>query len=489
MRSPVHPTSSEALKPYCLTACLLGMTLAGSGLPAQDSPARVLPPGALSVQVGGTFTAFTHVYGAPGAGGGERTAYSAPFPARLTPDVFRPLQILESRLEQVLGRLFEEEEQEEGQTPAPVGPLMVETSAVHFTADRREVPLTLELGVFPRFSVHVRLPLTQDRLEVSGLDVAGGTVGMNPDPVSNRQLLLGVDTALANLAGGRLLPVAGTEAGFQLQEAVRTLTAGEELRLPVEAAGGLGIGGVQPLPGLDAGAYRPDEAIWGLGDATVSARFALVNTFGMAPAPVLGAGLRATAEAGIRLPTGNAATSSYLGVIPPEEGLGGFFVVAAVDAFATPRWGASGQLRWESLGSVEVGRRTWTAPDEDFLPVPVDGTVLWDPGSRVSLAVLPTFQLVPEIGITGRYSFARQSGETVGGWPGAPSGVRSAHLWGVGFTYSTLGAGGPRAGTMPFEASFRIASTVAGSGGQPATRSVQMGLRFYRRIWGGGASR
>lgn len=460
-----------------------------TGLSGQEDPALVAPPGVIRVESGGTFISFDELFGVPGLGGSERGPFGTAFPAALTSDLFVPLE----RLEQRIGRFIPlpgEANGVEGTEPAALEPLILNTDAIRLSADRREVPFLLEVGVISRLSVLVRVPLVQNWVRVTGLSMQGGNVGINPDPGFNRGLVAGTDTTVMALAMGRLLPVEGTPAAQWLQDTVRVLTDGGELRLPGAAVGPLGLTGLDPVPGFERAAHMPGVADWGIGDVSISARLELVNTIGFTTAPVAGSGFRAVVEGGVRLATGSPVGPEFLGLPPPEDGLGGFFLAAAGDAFLDPRFGVSAHGRFERFGTAEVGRRIWVEDDEGFPPVHLDQIVPWDAGTRTTVAILPRFQLVDEISLFGRFSMVRRTGERfeIGETSGAVT--RSGRRWGFGAVYSAARPGDPAGGRIPFELVLQTSTTTAGAGGEPAARTVSGALRLYPRLWrrGGGGS-
>jgi hypothetical protein len=488
-RAAISPDLEESLLSRSAALLLGSLLIPITGLSGQEDPARVPPPGAVRVESSGRFVSFDELFGVPLVGGGERGPFRTAFAATLRSDLFVPLERLEQRIARFMPTPVDAEGSE-GLELDELEPLMLSTDGIRLSADRREVPFVLEVGVIPRVSVLFRVPLVQNWVQVTGLTMNGGNVGLNPDPGFNRVLVAGTDTTVMTLAMGRLLPLEGTQAARWLQDTVRVLTDGGELRLPGAAIGALGLTGLDPVPGFERLAHMPGIADWRIGDVSMSARLELVNTIGFATAPIDGPGVRGVVEGGVRLGTGTPVGPEFLGLPPPEDGLGGFFLAAAGDAFLGPRVGVSAHGRLERFGTAEVGRRIWIEGEDGFPPTPIDQTVRWDAGSRTTVSVLPRFQLVDEISLFASFSMARRTGESFEIEETGSAATRSGRRWGIGAMYSTLRPGDPDGGRIPFELVLQTVRTTAGAGGEPAARAVSATLRVYPRLWrwGGGGS-
>jgi hypothetical protein len=466
-----------------LTFCVMfWLTIgAATAVAAQAVDSRVPRAGTIRVDVGGGFQRYDTRFGSPGAGGGSASeALQTPFAATITSAELVPLQ----QLEALLNSAFEALEGESAQ----VGPstLFLASANLRAGADHRRVPFTVELGILPRVSLRARVPLVQHWLRPMGLTVDGGTVGLNPDRVFNQTLLGEIDAAFVALGASGLLPTAGSPLGIALQERVRGAT-GQELRLPAEPIGRIGLTGLETGDVIGTGVYDPARPAWELGDTELAVRIQLLNsTASLGLGTRAGAGYRSALELGMRLPGGSAATADYLVLPPPDQGLSGLVVGLGNEVFASPRIGAHVGVRWEALQAVEIGRRSWIA-DEAFPPLPQDEFARWKPGNRLTLEVAPQFRLVDEIELSTSYLLQRRSSEslaTAAGVELAEPFNRTAQRWGLGLRYSTLGAYEAGRATIPLEARLAWSRTVAGSNGAPAARWIEMNLSIFGRLWG-----
>jgi hypothetical protein len=464
-----------------LLACGLCVAVVAS---AQAPDARVAPPGVLRVEVGGSFSQFDARYGALDGTDGTRAPLSAPFPSRLTAPGFAPLTASQT----ALNAFFTQVQGGTAGFAADPENLFFTTTALNATADHRLVPMTLELGILPRISLRARVPLTHQRLDVTGFAVGEGTLGRNPDPLFNRELLGGISAGFAALGGAGLLPVADSNLGREMQARVRAAVPGGELRLPTAPLAVVGVGGITNEAPLRTGRYDPTQPLWAIGDVEVGARIQLLEIFGDAdePGEPRRVWFRSAAEAGIRIASGPTPTADYLVLPPPDEGVGGWLAALHGELYAPPRLAVRASARLERRNATTIGRRTWQA-SETFPPTSVSGTARWNPGSILSLDVAPGFQLVEEITLFGRYNFGRRSGGSVTPTDGAEPALgarRTVQRVGIGAMYSTPPTGWARRGGTPFEAELVVSSTFAGSGGAVAGRSVEMGARLFPRFWG-----
>ncbi|MBA4156774.1 MAG: hypothetical protein H0X65_04770 [Gemmatimonadetes bacterium] len=468
-----------------LFATLLLWVVSPSSLSAQVNGARIAPRGTAQISVGATFATHDSRFGSvEQPESGERQPLGTPFNASLTSETFVPLQPLQAELNRVLML-----PDGEAATIANPGNLFLSAATLHTAADHRSVPIGIEIGVLPRVSLGVRLPLTQQWLSIQGMGVGEGTVGVNPDPTHNSAVLRGVDTTFAAFGGGHLLPTRDSELGRALQARVRNAGVGGELRLPEQAIAAVGITGFAAADEIGTGRHTPGRPAWGLGDLELSARLQLLDSRPVAEGP--GAGYRVALELGLRLPTGAPAGADYLVLPLPDEGLFGLVVGLQGDVALSPRFGASLATRWESLGSVEVERRRWL-PVADSPPAFVDDTIRWDAGARGSLLLAPWIRLVDEITVFSRYAYSLRAGESYGTVSAVPAegqqmvlrGARSAQEAGLGIEYSTLPAFFAGRAGLPMEVSLLVQQSFAGSGGAPAVRAIQMQARIYIPLWG-----
>jgi hypothetical protein len=465
-----------------LGAALLVLSALASTAFAQQPATHVAPPGVMRFGVGGigafADARFGSAVPADSAGGSGRTPLSVPVAAVLVDSTYAPL----SSLQQTLNTFFAATDSVAGAPfRASAETLRLTASAVRARAEERVVPFELELGLLPRISVVARGSVVRDDLRAGRLAVSGGTVGVNPDRAYNIRLMTSLRDSLGAgavaVGGSALLPVAGSPAGEALQARVRAAAGdGRELRLPAGPAAEVALEGFAAADQFSVGPFSPDSMRWSAGDSEVGARVQLLDVGARRT------GVRAVAEGGARLATGQAPGAAYLVFPVPERGMSGAFARLAADLLLSPSVQLSAAAGWERLGGVTLERRVWsTEPGADGLPTFTLDTLRWEPGSRVTLAVAPTLRPVEEIGIFARYGYVQRQGESLGGVGLA----RSAQQWGAGVEFSTLRPYAAGRTPVPFTASIAYRQTFAGSGGEPAARALELRGSLYLRLWGG----
>jgi hypothetical protein len=478
--------------PGLLALCAL-MGLMGSGrLAAQTIDAGVTAPGVASFRVGGVFTAYDARFGHPfGAGPrGRQPLTDEAFFGRVDDGAFAPFATLRTGLNAFFD-LFPDAPLEVG-----AGEIALATSQLRARADHRVVPFEVDVGVLPRVSVGVRVPLVQHWLEVTGFQIAEGNVGWNPNPTQNRALLATVDTALAALGASPFLPTQNSELGAALLERVRAATDGQELQLPTGVPDHVWIGGITGIEARLTGRHEPGRPAWALGDSEVRLSARLLGEDARAiPAGGTPLTVRAAVDVGVRLPTGTAPDADYLVFPKPEQGIFGYSAGLRSE-LSTPRVGAGMNLRVQRLNPITLQQRLWPGegmdPEFEGLPAvpPSLLDVRWEPGTRLAFDIMPFARIVDEIRIAAAYGFHRRSGESftfsaVEG--GATESVRgdaaTAQRWGVGLQYSTLDAYREGRANVPFDASIFVRNSFTGGGGAPAGRTVEMQGRLFIRLW------
>jgi hypothetical protein len=457
---------------------------------AQWRDARVAQHGELRLGAAGVFSLSDSRFGDPLApGGAERAPLGPPvFSARISDDWFGPFATLRTRL----NTFFDADPEDPFEIPE--GGLALIANTFELTADRRIVPFDAELGLPARFSVGLRVPLVQNLLTPRGFGIAEGVVGWNPDTAWNRAALAAVDMQWEELGGAIFLPTSGSEAGQALQ--ARAAAAGAEpLRLPESPVSWVGRTGVAGSDALFGGRFVGGRPQYELGD--IEARVAFQVAGGRDPVPSGTARFDASVDLGVRFPTGLLSDAEFLVLPRPELGLTGIMGGARAE-LRGPRLGLAMAASLARLGDVDLVQRLWEGdPEGDLTPPPELATLRWSPGTRLSLEALPYVRPVEEIRVMLAYGFHRASEQyvlertDVDGNPLEPvvaDAAASAHRWGLGIDYSTRSRYVEGRSSIPMEAGVHFRETFAGSDGAAAERIVEMRLRLFFRLWGGGPS-
>jgi hypothetical protein len=470
---------------------VLGMALCGTRLEAQGLEPHLPAPGVLGFRVGGLFSVYDARFGHPtrAAETGRQPLTNELFVERIDDVVFAPLLPLRTQLSGFFAADADAPEIEPGS-------LFLDVDRLRTRADHRTVPFEVSLGVLPRLSVAVRVPLAQYWLSVTGFQVADGNVGWNPDQVGNAALLAQVDTALATLGRNPFLPTRGSVFGAALQERVRQATGGRELQLPAAPLAFVGRQGVRGAETIRAGGHDPARPAWELGDAEVrvAARLLWGGPAAEPPAAV-GLTIRAVAEVALRLPTGRPPDEGYLALPRPEQGLGGV-AMGLHGAVDRAPFGVAASLQVQRLGGVEFRQRIWpaaaTQPADAVVPRNPAAVLTgrWEAGTRLGLELRPYLHLADEIRLATVYGLRQRRGQqfsqTGGGEPPLSGGeTETAQVWGVGAEFSTVGPYQAGRADVPFVAGLLFRNSFAGSGGAPADRTLEMYGQLFIRAWGG----
>lgn len=449
---------------------------------AQTGGALVLPRGTVELSAAGAYRRFD--------ADGSEDGVAAPLVTPFSPDFFPRLgDTLRSRL----GGFFAATDTLPGNAPFALGDddLAPGTLTPRLAWDARTAPISLRAGLLRGVDLSVTVPVERRGVAVTGLPLLGAAVGINPEPSENTARLAAVDSAYVALGGALFLPLAGSAAGEELQRRYLAL-AGEDadsLVLPTSALTFAQLQerlveqGLSPIP------FESKKSPWRLGDVEAAARVLLLNTTGATLQPPRGAsGVRAAAEVGVRLPTSNLLEADSLVEPVADLGYAGASAALLADVFAG-RLQLSAHARYERLREADVRRLVWT-PGEPYLPVADTVVVSRRPGDRLSLALAPTFRLTDEIGLVGRWAFARRGAVEYGEGPGDGLGFVgieraeewSAHRLGAGLVFSTLAAHEAGRASLPFEASIVVERTVAGDGDGASTVATLRG-RLLHRLW------
>jgi hypothetical protein len=163
------------------------------------------------------------------------------------------------------------------------------------------------------------------------------------------------------------------------------------------------------------------------------------------------------------------------------------------------RFGGWARARYGIQREGSVTRRI-SAPHEFIPPVTAHTQVSWDPGNYLELELAPFVRLTPRFALSARYRLHSKGRDayslSVAPDPEAPAlppiellnqeTKATTHEVGFGLTLSGLAAAREGNAWFPFEAYAAFFGTMAGSGGQtPKVGRAQVGLRVFRRIWGG----
>ncbi len=447
-------------RPLIRLAVLVAAVCLAPALAAQERDATVPAAGVLRVQVMGENISLVGRFTEAG-----RESPFAPWQAPLTADLVPAVGALRDRVDAFLAETGDPAD------PQLLADLSLGTMAAEGRGDRREMPVTLELGLPAGLSVGVRGSVVRRETVVHGLRLAGGTVGQNPDPAGNAALLGQVDGAHEGLAGSALLPVAGSAAGEALQARVRAHT-GEELTLPEAPADAALLASVLAGNGLSPGPLQPAGETYGPGDGEVFVRYRIPGS--LAPGAIAPEGFawRAAVGAAVILPTGRMGPEAMGHHIVPRDGRSGVRAEAAADLVLPHRLRLGSELRWTIFGEED------RAPD-GFGLVPHSDDDGWRPGSLLELSLLPRFQILPAIGLSAGYRLTSRGG---GGAVRDPfAGTRHDGVLAV--TFRAAEAGVPVA-QWPIDAGLAWRRTLTGSGGGWDIRGMDVWVRVHAPLWG-----
>ena len=155
------------------------------------------------------------------------------------------------------------------------------------------------------------------------------------------------------------------------------------------------------------------------------------------------------------------------------------------------------------LGGARYGRqlsrtlvRRVAPPELVLAPLPTRQLVEWTPGAYWGLEVAPGFRFSDELMLAAEYRVFRKyrdeyalAGASVGAAVDpsvleVESGV-TLHEVGGTLRYDNIASVLGGAGGWPLQLHMRVLRAVAGGGGQtPITTRVELGVRFFRRLWG-----
>jgi hypothetical protein len=476
------------MKPLSRAARAL-LVLTAAAVPArasaQDAEAWVLPRGLLEVSASGLFSSYD-----------TRLGFGDP---ALGSEFVPPLQGIANALTDPaqaavrsgLADLFATLPDPDPASTALPSELTVGTVGLRVTSDQRTVPFTFRYGLSDRLTVSLTVPMERRGTSVLGPYLAGGTLGINPNPTANAAVLADVDARFGALGSGLLLPVSGTPAAVELQARLRALAAADTLFLPTAA--------VSPAALLEANAAdsltAEERAGLGLassrrpyypGDVQVGARFLLRRGPAGWPFPdsVTGRSLRTSVGARLRLPTGRSDARTF-GEIPPMNGHFGAGVDVLNDVFLSSRWYVNASATLDVLLPTDVQRLAFSATR----PFPADSavrTVRRAPGPRLAISITPRWRLTDEMSFAAEYALLAQGrvsysggGEGFLSTPLEPATGGSLHAVGIGARYSSLQAFARGRARLPFEVTLSVSQPVVGGGAAPQTAQLRITGRVF----------
>jgi hypothetical protein len=452
---------------------------------AQDAEAWVLPRGLLEVSAGGLFSSYD-----------RRLGFGDP---ALGSEFLPPLQGITSRLTDPaqaaarsgLADLFATiPDPDPVSSPLPDS-LRVGIAGLRVASDQRIVPFTFRYGLTDRLTLSLMVPMERRGTSVLGPYLAGGTLGINPNPTANAAVLARVDARFGALGGGLLLPVAGTPAAVELQARLRTRTPADTLALPTTAVSPAGLLEEDVAEQLTeeeraglglASSRRP----YYLGDVQVGARFLLLRGPAGWPFPdsVTGRSLRTSVGARLRLPTGRSDARTF-GEIPPMNGHFGAGVDVLNDVFLSSRWYVNASASLDMLLPADVQRLAFSAAR----PFPADTalrTVRRAPGPRLAVSITPRWRLTDEMSFNAEYALLAQGRVTYSGGgddfqatPLEPTTGGSLHAVGIGARYSSLQAFARGRSRVPFEVTLSLSQPIAGGGAAPESALLRITGRVF----------
>lgn len=454
---------------------------------AQGPTATVLPRGMLGFRVMGHYTQWDERFD------GGRQPFGAAFQSQLQGLADSLTRSFAPTIADSLTRFYDfTQETTGGERPTELG---FGTTVADVAADIRTIPFTLEYGFTPRITLGVTLPIERRGTSVQGIFLTEGTLGLNPEPDANGDVLAQVDPTLRRIGELAFLPVAGSPAAEELARRVAEYTD-DPLVFPTRGANFgeiLAEGGTLLSDAEEAAlALQSDRSEYGFGDLELSARFLVASSAPGWPLPDTAAesGFRATVGARLRLPTGVKSNTHFLLEIPPGTGHFGVGGDAVADWFVSRRWWVSGAASVDVLFPTDVERLAFSA-EEPFPDTLSRVTLTREPGVRVGASLTPRYRLTREFTFAGQYealfvgetSYSGGEGDIVLG-PIETTDSWMAHRFGLGASYSTTQAYRLGEAPFPFDVSLMYRNTFAGSGFAPAAGIITLSAQVYYPLFG-----
>ena len=463
-----------------LLACLSAAAPARAA--AQEAEAWVLPRGLLELSATGSYTGWdTRLDGAPF--GVEMFPAIESLADRLLAGRVGPVRV---GLADFFATVADPEP--EGEAPDSVS---AGRATVRFAGDVRNVPFTLRYGLTHRLTIFATVPLERSGTVVFGPYLAGGTLGLNPDTIINRNRLTAVDPRFGDLGAALLLPTAGSAEGIELQSRLRALEGADTLLLPTRV---LTFADLLGRPALRALLSAEEAAALGLsstrrpyhlGDVQLGARFQLIAGPAGWPHPdtIVRRSLRTAVGVRVRLPTGRGDTRVAT-ELPPGGGHFGLGVDVLNDVFLSRRWFVNMSASGDWLLPADVVRQAF-GPARLFPADTALRTLRRAPGPRVALSVTPRWRLTDEISFNGEYALVAQARTRYEGPEGVLPGPfdwrtgGAAHALGLGMRYSSLQVFARGRARVPFELGLSMTNAVLGTVQAPDAFSVRFNARVF----------
>lgn len=403
-------------------------------------------------------------------------------------------------------------------------------------ANRRLVPLTVELGVIDRVAARLTVPIVKSQTEAF---FSYDSTGVSFAPLSSVVSSPGAfsdgwstarDSLRARVEGGGLtaqeeqrarallersgaflaaftrraesnllLPVADTRAGGELASTADSIVgAFQEYGISAPGLALDSVAGTAALQSFFTGAMRADslggfDRGWTVEGIELGLRIGLLDTF-RPPSDTTGGwfAVRTTLGGAVRLPRGSPGAAPYVTPasfldVPVSEGQTDLEVALYQDLALGPvRLHARGRYGLQMADELELRVHP---PDRPF-PVPATSvTVERDLGDYVQLHVSPRLAVNRAISLGAEYSFWRKEPDryALAGSPGegapddaSPLAVETRerrHRLGVGIHYRAAGDSATEE-DRPVQISFLFQTPVAGSGGQtPVSKLTAFRIR------------
>ncbi len=424
-------------------------------------------------------------------------------------------------------------------TGAAITQLVLGQTQAVLTKDAVWLPIGLDVGVFDWLSVGATVPFSRRRAEfATSFQSDGANIGLTPEMAGDfigavsaaNAALSTIATTLCTsnpsspecsqatnlLADGEgfhdalrrgyrkgVFPLTGSDTGGALEARVTTL---------VNAYQAVGVSSfpsaiplatdvlteatyldlvTAPAFGVAGDSLKTWRSPWEMGDVEVHAYARLWGIGQETPLNGPEPTIRLEIGAGVLFRLGTGRTDSPLNFIDTGSGDGQNDIELSVFATlsAGKRLAILGDLRYGIQQSVDVLRRI-TAPDRIFAPLSAQQVVRWNPGDYMQLRVSPRVFLTEEVSLTFDLRYFSKKADryryvdaAAGPDPGLLETETEERFLGIGggLVFSRVRSGQGR----PMEARFLVQQAVSGSGGStPQTWRVEVGLRFYRGLWG-----
>lgn len=403
-------------------------------------------------------------------------------------------------------------------------------------ANRRQVPISVEVGILERLSARITVPVVKSQTEAFfSYDSAGASFAPLSAVVSEPQAFAdGLSSARSALedriAGGELteeetaaaeallaasgafldafrrraesdllVPVSGTRAGEGLTSRADSL--GQAFQQFGIDAPGLSLAGEASTAALQdfftgpmqADSLQGRDRGWSIEGLEVGVRVGLLDTY-RPPGDTASGGLelRTTVGGTLRLPRGSAGSTPYVTPasfldVPISAGQTDVQVSLYQDLGLGP-FRLNARARYGRQLADELELRVHP-PDRPFPAPSTAVTVERDLGDYVEVHVSPRFAVNRALSLGAEYSYWRKAadryalrspgtGDVSDASPLAVESTERRHRLGVGIRYRAVGDS-TTAEDRPVELSFLFQAPVAGSGGQtPVSQMTSVRVRI-----------